>query len=768
MEKRIQMPKERNEDLKAWAVEQVKKYAVRPGTVPCIVYWETKTTKQEIKSGLVKEGCMTAYHAYDYTAGKHHYLTQPCDPYISDGNGRSEEFKTLFGEKALLFAPRKSSYKVISKLNILPIDDGAMMIQVISFSPRKPFKKEYGVKEWPGNRYCDHICIVTQNKEVIYIEDLDTADRYASTSYGIYVVGNEHILDNKFVVPQLEALDYGDQTVGAFGETYEQMIDKCYRGNIRRSNAIQGTSIADINCMFWLKEFLCYKEVMVRPHTKRQKLVDNIGASLPKLDKMSFDTLSEDTGNHYYVKTSAYITKTDSDEVVIRYVGSDNSELLRLFITQDGFCGAKKTFYGEWATVNASDKASNWNANNFYIQKGIFDRPFKNIIYYVKDYLNSSDKVGKLIYSLLRYPILESAIKIGLQITDGVYYSENCMDELTRRVGSVKDNEKNINKALGLNSYQIEYLVNNPESLLVKNLKDVLLGNTRGYYYAGNNNDSFLSIADMDNNTFDRLIHMIAYFTSIDPGVYGYNYRPIEKVSSASYNVVGIMAKIKKIYSLDTLLSDGVYDTMNIVFNKQREIAQMFEKGNYNYAERMEFGNMVDLYDDYLKMAEIINDHNIAPAKMSSVEELRDAHNSLIVLTNNMKHEHEAAKFNELKSGWEKYVEVGDKYSIIYPDSPGAIVAEGRSLHHCVASFVNSVTDGFTNILFLRSNDDLEKSLVTIEVMNGSVRQAHGFANCTLASLEDSYPGINEFFNDWAKNKKLSAKNINGLLCAAR
>ena len=63
-------------------------------------------------------------------------------------------------------------------------------------------------------------------------------------------------------------------------------------------------------------------------------------------------------------------------------------------------------------------------------------------------------------------------------------------------------------------------------------------------------------------------------------------------------------------------------------------------------------------------------------------------------------------------------------YRIIYPKAVQDIKDEAVSMNHCVASYIDNVIDGATNILFLRKANSPDKSLVTLEVVNNRVVQA--------------------------------------------
>lgn len=79
-----------------------------------------------------------------------------------------------------------------------------------------------------------------------------------------------------------------------------------------------------------------------------------------------------------------------------------------------------------------------------------------------------------------------------------------------------------------------------------------------------------------------------------------------------------------------------------------------------------------------------------------------------------------------------------EKYKIIYPESTQAIKDEAVQQNHCVASYIGKVLEGECDILFLRKKDDLEKSLITIEVRNGKVVQARGKFNRDVSRSEQT------------------------------
>lgn len=91
-------------------------------------------------------------------------------------------------------------------------------------------------------------------------------------------------------------------------------------------------------------------------------------------------------------------------------------------------------------------------------------------------------------------------------------------------------------------------------------------------------------------------------------------------------------------------------------------------------------------------------------------------------------------KEEDFKKQIDKSLELTYKgWSFIYPETTQDIKDEAAQQNNCVASYIDKVIDGNCHILFMRKKDDLEHSMVTIEVRNNKIVQARGKFNseCT-------------------------------------
>lgn len=108
-----------------------------------------------------------------------------------------------------------------------------------------------------------------------------------------------------------------------------------------------------------------------------------------------------------------------------------------------------------------------------------------------------------------------------------------------------------------------------------------------------------------------------------------------------------------------------------------------------------------------------------------------------------------------------KYNYSNDKYCIKACEKLIDLLLEGTTLHHCVGSYVNSVSEGKEYILFLRKVSEPDTPYFTIDITpNGHVRQIHGLHNCNINN------DIRPFVNAWAKKFKLNITGCSGVYCA--
>lgn len=94
------------------------------------------------------------------------------------------------------------------------------------------------------------------------------------------------------------------------------------------------------------------------------------------------------------------------------------------------------------------------------------------------------------------------------------------------------------------------------------------------------------------------------------------------------------------------------------------------------------------------------------------------------------------AKFAEQTNRLKAYEWRNSEYVIRCPESKDEIIDESIQQANCLAGYIQSFTDGKSNLFFLRKLKNPEKSLVTIEIRDGRLTQAYRARNKPISYEE--------------------------------
>lgn len=131
-------------------------------------------------------------------------------------------------------------------------------------------------------------------------------------------------------------------------------------------------------------------------------------------------------------------------------------------------------------------------------------------------------------------------------------------------------------------------------------------------------------------------------------------------------------------------------------------------------------------------------------------EHFKEMHDK-VVLIYNLNQEYFKERKIEALNNYNKKLEYSDgEYAIIVAKTSEDLISEGINLHHCVGSYVGRVQNGDCSIFFLRKANDLETSLITIEVRENKVIQVRGLCERLMDDNE------RKFFNKWVNEKNLA------------
>lgn len=190
------------------------------------------------------------------------------------------------------------------------------------------------------------------------------------------------------------------------------------------------------------------------------------------------------------------------------------------------------------------------------------------------------------------------------------------------------------------------------------------------------------------------------------------------------------------------------------VHKLQRYVEQQFAPEDEAALKRVDYYKMNTLitdYHDYLCMCKELQ-YDVKNSFILFPHELKAAHDSVAkTLKDKRTAEHEKAIAGSFDEWQKRYQYQSKELMMIPPHSAKEIVDEGAALHHCVRLYVKNVAEKKSVILFVRSVDEPDKSLCTVEVKDGQVTQARGFDN------EEPPAQITAFIEQWKRQ----------VLCAA-
>ena len=95
-----------------------------------------------------------------------------------------------------------------------------------------------------------------------------------------------------------------------------------------------------------------------------------------------------------------------------------------------------------------------------------------------------------------------------------------------------------------------------------------------------------------------------------------------------------------------------------------------------------------------------------------------------------------------------KFIFKKDNLIIRPAKSPGELILEGNTLHHCVGGYARRVAAGETTIFFVREADKPDKPFYTLEYCDKHVSQCRTYNNKSYETDEH----VKLFVNEWYQN----------------
>ena len=272
---------------------------------------------------------------------------------------------------------------------------------------------------------------------------------------------------------------------------------------------------------------------------------------------------------------------------------------------------------------------------------------------------------------------------------------------------------------------------------------------------------NFLSYKVLYNNGFISICEELKY---IDTNIAIFNEVKISKILALDVNIIKAHYNIET-FDIFTLMScrkmvaEGlgsyIKEPRNVKIYQGLEsirdvlsvdIEKIFKYLRNQQGKTKNF-NMT-FYTDYIKNCKSLN-YDINNKVINRPVNLKVAHDRVAAIISNQNNKGKVHSFSNTVNSYRKMYEYfeDDKYAVIAPQTPSAVVKEGRELNHCVGGYINRIISGTSIILFIREKKDIYKRLVTLEWNSRSNKIVQNYGlNDVLPTAE-----VMDFIARWEK-----------------
>lgn len=612
---------------------------------------------------------------------------------------------------------------------------------VLSQRRKRGWQEDYRVYVFPDKTMCRNHALITTCGKYPSISRDDREEDYVFFPCNNYDfgclrhAGRYVLIDNIGHVVDERGNMHWDASVQL--EPFHKMFGKIV--------GLSGNKSIPLDTLENLYRFLCYKKPSGSHRGKKQDRLNSL-LRLP---------LPDVPINRDYVKIAVIQRVDDAGEpmcVIRTFIYSKKMdvrrELGRIYVSRKDYYSSKSMDDGTYVSQALLNNIKDWDFPVINIDR---DAARGTMLQYYSECLEeiSPWDRGKMLYGFLKYPITERMYKIDClrEYMKQVFHSsvnspKNLIDWT---FGKVDMTQSNVCKAIGMNMEQICFL----EPYLIENLPDsnqrinFYLPSVIAYfkgYIVGNatRNETLYSLVEycdvssVDIKTFRESADIFFKFTRRIKNNLCHGYLYANKIERLCLSV----SKVHKAYGNSTALRI----MKALIKSSDRKFSVL---GPYRYCEG------ITLYSDYIDMS-INMGLSVLKSDFETPEQLASMHDAVMELYNSRKDEFLKGKWDSQKSSknWKKWEYKSGEFIVVSPDEPGDLTEEGISLHHCVKNYIEKVSDGTTNIMFIRLADEPNKPFFTVEISNhGYIEQVHGLCNCNA----DTYPGLQQFVSEWAK-----------------
>lgn len=598
-----------------------------------------------------------------------------------------------------------------------------------------------------------------------------------------------------------------------------------------------GMSYQKIYGPYTLYDFLAYKEPVVKPGKKQDKVNELTSYNFKEITMAADSVTPKDIINsstkYMNIQVVDCTISTVCCRIFFKTIVGSSFEIIRVYAQKGKIYCCRRLTNGSWFswTINTTSSYILRCVIN-EVDKECLDFPGIKYMYPEMKMQKDNDyrqleSNGLFIIKSLEAPYIETLYKGGFKeavilALNGSYLFKKEIERYlgpinTRKKGlydviglsknqisMVKETEDKIQKALndladGFENYEqhlnknhfrygsiwtswtkVEYgIIDGLKAVIaqndIRNIDDKTIRIILNYIYTAcikymtipSNNQVMFSSEEL--NELNKLIRKYAGI-NIDYYILAADSIYVRKSYWSAGAICRLLGKITSLYSLNTtveMIKSGMLD--KITDHNEYE-KSTFSSYFYHKDYISEFSSIISMTKAIREFTDEKFDIHI-----SKVSDLQIIHDDLYPVYDyymEVKRQTEYDKqmekisddWDKRKKSWKKWEYKDDIYSVIIPETPMELSKEGSALVHCVGGYINRVLKGITNILFIRRNEALGKSLFTVEMSNsGVIEQIHGYRNCNITdqNIIKEEPEINTFIHSWINDKKLIVNNFN-------
>ena len=451
---------------------------------------------------------------------------------------------------------------------------------------------------------------------------------------------------------------------------------------------------------------------------KTQQLLDKL-ASMTKRDLTDICHIHGICGEHNEqrrcvteVKNIIVYEQLNDEWSVLRYCYRDsndnNTESYRAYISEHGECKlAKLNTNHEW--VPAQNQNYSWSPSYGRIINLDEATTKSKRLSYIIPVIHEMPETRQFtaLTLMLKHPELEKLYKMGYHSLASKLMTDSTVNaNIMKYIGETHKHSKTLFSEWGVNKYQLERLNESCNTLSYRR-NHRSIAELKKFY----DND----ISSLDNETFDRLD---AFMTKL-----------------LNHNLEGY---------LDTLVGADVKPWLN-------HVSRIFDKSTDV--------NLSQILADTVRMYKNITPTNRPEVNwhFDSASDITRAHDAVLAIKlredeerrrfYNLDQAERAKKLDEKRKKIDEtrkhYEYEDDNFIIRLPKDNQEIIYEGSRQHICIAGYVNSHSDGTTNLFFLRKKSEPDTPFYAIELHNNHViTQIHGFGNKWLGNNPEVIPTV--------------------------